>query len=394
MVSWNIALGLVVIALVLPFIYLRSQMKALRRRVRNDQTELEHLRHMLAELEHHVQNDKSLFLEALGVPFLLVRPSGRLVMANRLAGDLLGMDVSRNANLLRFLPEGELRGVIASAVKVQSPEILSLSHEVKGEQRIFRVRATPLRNTEGHVGIVFLDVTEEQRTQIIRRDFVANASHELRTPLTILRGYLETLLEDPEYAADESSRTHSLNLMMKHAERITRLVEDMLTVSRLENADRAYLKMAEFDFRSAVDDVLPRLGAVMKQQEVHFSLHISPEPFMLYGDKFYWSQILFNLMENSLKNNPSPGLHLQLRAERSEEGNVRISVEDDGVGIPQDAISFIFNRFYRADNSGKVKGTGLGLSIVKHAVEAHGGTISAESEPGKRTIFRICIKGS
>lgn len=388
MISWNIALGLMVIALVLPFVYLRSQLLSLRKRVRRDQTEMEHLRHILLELEQQVQNEKSLFLEALGVPFLLVRPSGRLVMANKRAGQLLGMNECIHSNLLRVLPDGPLRLMIAQAVQAGEPLKVTLSLRQHGEERHFRVRSTPLNNAEGHVGIVFHDVTEEHRTQIIRRDFVANASHELRTPLTILRGYLETLMDNP---TDAELQERSLGLMKKHVDRITRLVEDMLMVSRLENAEKGYFKMAEFDFQSVVDDVLLRLEGVVRRQQAELSVEIEPRPFLLVGDKFYWSQILFNLMENALKNNPNPGLHLKLRAEKGGAGEFVISVQDDGVGIVAEALPFIFNRFYRADSSGKIKGTGLGLSIVKHAVELHGGTIAAESEPGRSTIFRIVL---
>lgn len=386
MISWNIALGLMVIALVLPFVYLRSQLHSLRKRVRRDQAEMEHLRHIQQELEQQVQNEKSLFLEALGVPFLLVRPSGRLVMANKRAGQLLGMDERIHSNLLRVLPDGPLRSMIARAVQAGEPLKVMLSLRQHGEERHFRVRSTPLNNAEGHVGIVFHDVTEEHRTQIIRRDFVANASHELRTPLTILRGYLETLMEDP---TDAELQERSLGLMKKHVDRITRLVEDMLMVSRLENAEKSYFKMAEFDFQGVVDDVLLRLEGMVRRQQAELSIEIEPRPFLLVGDKFYWSQILFNLMENALKNNPNPGLHLKLRAEKGGAGELVISVQDDGVGIAPEALPYIFNRFYRADSSGKIKGTGLGLSIVKHAVELHGGTIAAESEPGRSTIFRI-----
>lgn len=391
MVSWNIALGLVLIALVLPFVYLRSLIVSQRQRIRTGQAEKEQLRRILSDLEEHVQNDKSLFLEALGVPFMLVRPSGRLVMANRRAGRLLGMDESRSANLLRVLPEGALRRVIAESVQAKSPHKMSLTLSVDGEERHYRVGATPLQNAEGHVGIVFLDETEEQRTQVIRRDFVANASHELRTPLTILRGYLETLLEDPAVAADEALRTRSLSTMKKHAERITRLVEDMLTVSRLETPGHSYLKMVEFDLCEAVEDVLLRLEGMVRRQAAELTVSIKPGPFMLYGDRFYWAQILYNLFENALKNNPSPGLQLLFCAERATDGSSFISVQDNGVGIPHEAMPYIFNRFYRADPAGKTKGTGLGLSIVKHAVEAHGGTISATSTPGVCTRFCICL---
>lgn len=386
MVSWNIALGLMVIALVLPFVYLRSELVSLRRRVRQTQTEREHLRYMLRDLEQHVQNDKSLFLEALGVPFLLVRPSGRLVMANRLAGKLLGVDEHRHINLLRVLPEGELREVISAVLYHREPQVMHTSVQASDGVRYLRVDSMPLCNAEGHVGIVFHDVTEEHRTHIIRRDFVANASHELRTPLTILRGYLETLLEEP---ADEELLVRSLGIMKNHTDRITRLVEDMLTVSRLENADKSYLKMSAFDFSAVVDEVLLRLEVMVREQQVCLQKFIEPCPFMMYGDEFYWSQILFNLLENAMKNNLAPGLRIRIGACVGAAGEVVITVQDDGVGISPEALPYIFNRFYRADGSGKVKGTGLGLSIVKHAVELHGGSVTVESKPGDATLFRI-----
>ncbi len=389
MVSWNIALGLMVIAFALPFLFLRAQLESMRRHARNDHTEKEHLRHLLRELEEHVEKDKSLFLEALGVPFLLLRPSGRLVMANHAAGRLLGIDETRNVNLLRILSDSALRGVIEKATQSDSPITSTVRVRRRDEEHIYRVISTPLPNDARHLGIVFHDITEEHRTLVIRRDFVANASHELRTPLTIIRGYLETLLEDPDSAADPTIRNRALSLMKKHADRIVRLVEDMLALSRLEDEDRGYLRPADFDLAEIVDDVRLRLEGMISRQQAVLSLDIQPTPFVVHGDKFYWSQILFNLMENALKNNPSPGLTLSVSASRTPEGRARIEVRDNGIGIAPDALPYIFNRFYRADSTGKVKGTGLGLSIVKHAVEAHGGTIRAESEQGKQTSFII-----
>ena len=112
---------------------------------------------------------------------------------------------------------------------------------------------------------------------------------------------------------------------------------------------------------------------------------------MMRGDSFYWSQILFNLLENALKNNPTPGLQLTVSARLNEDRSCSVRVSDNGVGIEAKDLPYIFNRFYRADKTGRVKGTGLGLSIVKHAVEAHGGTIRAESSPGIGASFTITI---
>ena len=389
-VSWNIALGLMVVAFILPFIFLHSQMAAQRRRSRNDHDENEHLRLMLQDLEEHVRKDKSLFLEALGVPFLLIRRSGRLVMANSNAGQMLGINAGHNVNLLRYLPESELRNLIQQAAECSEQTRYTLTIPMNGEERVYRAKVTPLKNEERLIGIVFHDITELHRTQMIRREFVANASHELRTPLTIIRGYLESLTDDTEMAADTEARTHALRLMKKHADRIVRLVEDMLTISRLENAEKGYLRMADFDFGIMAQEVLSRLESMAQTQQATLSCRLPTDGLTLHGDKFYWAQILFNLMENALKNNPSPGLRVDLTAARDETGIV-ISVSDNGVGIPSEHLPFIFNRFYRANTSASIKGTGLGLSIVRHAVEAHGGNITAESIPGQRTVFTITL---
>ena len=391
MISWNVTVGLMVLSFILPFLFLRSQLQIRRRHARSDHATLEHLKHQLRALELHVAKDQSMFLEALGVPFLLLRRSGRLVMANREAGDLLGIDISRNQNLLHVLTNEELRKLITDVTQTNAPRCSTIRLRLRDGEHTFRTTATPLANEERHVGVVFHDVTEEYRTQTIRRDFVANASHELRTPLTIIRGYLETLLDEPETAADEKLRTRSLTVMKKHADRIVRLIEDMLTVSRLEGSDQTYLTMKEFDLAELVEDTRLRLESLIDARRVDFRISIEPRPFLIYGDKFYWSQILFNLLENALKNNQAPGLTLELLVSRAADGTAHITVRDNGVGISAEALPYIFNRFFRADKTGKVKGTGLGLSIVRHAVEAHGGTITAESTPGECTAFSITL---
>lgn len=391
MVSWDIVLGLMIMAFTLPFIFLHSRMTATRRRASEEHNEVQHLRSLQTELEEHLRRDQSLFLEALGVPFVLMRPSGRVVMANKKACDFFGMEAMANTNLLKLLPEGPLRQLLKEASAAREM-VRSTVHIPRADgERIFRTEATPLATRERHIGIVFLDITEEHRTQVIRRDFVANASHELRTPLTLILGYLETLLDAPEAAGDAELRQRSLGIMKRHADRMARLVADMLMLSRVEAPDSGYLKLEDFDLCQLAEDVRLRLEQLITEQQATVKIDMAPLPFPLHGDSFYWSQVLFNLLENALKNNPDPGLQVQLRAKLNEDCSRSICVEDNGVGIQQDALPFIFNRFYRADMSGRIKGTGLGLAIVKHAVEAHGGRIRVESEPGKRTAFIITL---
>lgn len=391
MVSWDIVLGLMVIAFALPFIFLSSLMKSTRHRAQEEHNESRQLRIMLTELEDHVRRDQGLFLEALGVPFVLMRPSGRVVMANQKACELFDREVMAGTNLLKTLPEGNLRKLLRQAIEAGAPVRTKVQVARAEGERIYRAKATPLATRERHIGIVFLDITEEHRTQVIRRDFVANASHELRTPLTLILGYLETLLDDPESADDAEMRQRSLSVMKRHADRMARLVSDMLMLSRVETPNSGYLKHEDFRLDQLAEEVHQRLESMATAQQATVDISIEPSPFAMTGDSFYWAQVLFNLMENALKNNPSPGLRVRLSAERREDGGSVIRVEDNGVGIDAAALPFIFNRFYRSDHSGKIKGTGLGLAIVKHAVEAHGGSIAAESIPGVRTCFTITL---
>ena len=378
-------------AFILPFIFLLNHISSTRRRASEEHNEVKQLRSMLAELSEHVQHDQSLILEALGVPFLLMRPSGRVVMANRKAADLFGMERMNNTNLLRVMPDNALKQFLQKAVSSTEKVRAMIPVPRPDGEHIYRATATHLATRDHHIGIVFLDMTEEHRTQVIRRDFIANASHELRTPLTLILGYLETLLDSPEAADDAEMRQRSLEIMKRHADRMARLVSDMLILSRVETPGTTYMKQEDFDLHQLAQEAVARLEAQTAAQQAEITLSSSPTPYPMQGDSFYWSQVLFNLLENALKNNPAPGLRVQFSANRDADGTSRICVEDNGIGIAPEALPFIFNRFYRADKSGKIKGTGLGLAIVKHAVETHGGSIRAESEPGVRTAFTITL---
>ena len=394
MISWDIVLGLCVLAFALPFIFMAAKMKQVRERALATRHETKHLRIMLRDLEDKVRHNQSLFLESLGVPFILLRPSGRSEMANKKAAELLGGESIIRANMLRMLPESDLKSFLQEAADATDSIRRDVTVGHGDTQKIYRAKAMPLKNRERHIGIVFLDVTEERRTQIIRRDFVANASHELRTPLTLIIGYLDTLLDDPDMAEDATIRQRSLGIMKRHADRMSRLISDMLMLSRVDAPDSGYLKQDVFDLHQLAEDVILRLQPMIDEQQAKVEINIEPTPFTMNGDSFYWSQVIFNLLENALKNNPTPGLKVRLSASIGDDGSRSISVEDNGVGIAPEALPFIFNRFYRADSTGKIKGTGLGLAIVKNAVEAHGGSVSAESIPGQRTAFNIHLPAS
>lgn len=261
--------------------------------------------------------------------------------------------------------------------------------------RSFEVDIAPLQKNElggSDVSrIVLHDITERVELEQVRKDFVANASHELRTPLTIINGYLENLIDDG--AVDDPEITKKfLKVMRKHGKRLELLVSDMLTISRLESDDSDPVKVELFNFVSCINEVVERLSPVIEAKSAEIIIEIPEDENLLNGDALYWDQILFNLMENALKENDQDGLKLRVKKVESAKDST-IVVEDDGIGIPKDALPFIFKRFYRVDEShnGEKTGTGLGLSIVKRSVEAHGGTIEVASTPGRSTAFTIRV---
>lgn len=231
------------------------------------------------------------------------------------------------------------------------------------------------------------DVTERIMTERIRQDFVMNAGHELRTPLSLIHGYIETLKGG--LVKNPASLLRCLDVMDKHSRRMMRLIEDMLTISRLEGPD-AQLRPEPFLVRGCVEDVLEHLTPLVEMRQPVITLDFPPNGGLLQGDRFYWDQIFTNLIENALKENPRIGLCVTI-AGRWSRNECIITVQDDGVGIATEDVPFVFKRFYRCakDHSQEIRGTGLGLSIVKRAVEAHGGSIELESVPGVRTAFII-----
>jgi signal transduction histidine kinase len=298
------------------------------------------------------------------------------------------------------IPDARIMDVITecveSARRVMKEVEVSLPADDALEERVYAVVALPLppdtiHASDGEILLILRDETEKHKLEKIRRDFVANASHELRTPLSIIIGYLENVLEGDLTETDEIRRAYTV--MKKHGDRLAQIVEDLLVISRMESGQPDALKLEDFDLKECAEDVLHRLSPVITQKKASARVDANGSPGVrLRGDPFYWDQILFNLVQNALKENNREGLEVVIGLH--EDGNaLNVEVRDNGVGIPQADLPYIFKRFYRVvryENSG-VKGTGLGLSIVRRAVEAHQGTISVRSRPGVETVFTIRV---
>ncbi len=365
-------------------------------------TQTETLRRELKESRLSLLAGRDAMLNALNDAFLLVDHEAFIRFANAPARDLFRGRELLNRRLGEvFLDERlamPVREALESRRNVRREVILPqqaspLGTDDRRGETAWIVDAGPMvGDRAAHVTrVIIRDTTTEHQTEQIRKDFVANASHELRTPLAIINGYIENLLDD-DLVSDETAARRFLGIMQKHGERIARIVEDMLVISRLESGEAAGLNLEPFEFEACVRDILERLESVISSQGAKIKLRMPPTGLTLVGDRFYWTQVLFNLVENSLKQNPRIPLKIEIGAKISSDGVPRIWVSDNGVGIPSADLPFIFRRFYRVEkhhSQGEVKGTGLGLSIVRRAVEAHRGRIEVTSTPGQATRFEI-----
>ena len=251
------------------------------------------------------------------------------------------------------------------------------------------VRTAPLIEGDSNSAVlVFNEVTDLRRLEAVRRDLVANVSHELRTPLTAIRGYAETL----QAGGLESERaTEFIGIIHRHAERLSRLLDDLLELSRLE-AGRRPLKREALPLRPLVQRSLDLVRPRASHRQVDLSVDV-PEGPNLIGDPEALEQVLVNLLDNAVKYTQQTG-KVMLRARTEGSGNDarwRIAVSDDGIGIESAHLSRVFERFYRVDSgrSREMGGTGLGLAIVKHLTQAMRGRVGVESELGKGSTFWI-----
>ena len=313
--------------------------------------------------------------------------AGRIQLANSSLGRMLGAsgDVRGRTLLEAFrLPE------LTVLVERLSGEKTILGHEFTlpgPEPRILQVNAVALQDDQNQSDgaiLVFHDLTRVKQLEGARQEFVANVSHELRTPLTLIKGCVETLLDGAK--DDPAVRDRFLQTIEKHADRLTYLIEDLLTLSQLESG-RLALNLRATQLRGVGVRVIDSLEARARVKPVTLDNQI-PADLFAQADGERLEQVLFNLVDNAIKYG-RPGGRVIIQGEHSADGRARLSVQDDGPGIPPEAQERVFERFYRLDKarSREQGGTGLGLAIVKHIVQRHGGEVGLRSEVGKGSTF-------
>lgn len=265
--------------------------------------------------------------------------------------------------------EGEIGKEIKILHPIERDIKIKKSNIVEGMENIGKV-------------VTFQDITDMKRVELMRTQFVANVSHELKTPLTSIKGFAETL----KIVKDDETREKFLDIINKEAERLTRLINDILVLSSIES--NLIADVEEFLPCTVLEDVLNimRKTALNKNITLEFEDKNSE---LIIGDKDKFYQLGLNLIENAIKYSNNPG-NVNILS-YSKEGYYCLKVKDNGIGIPKEDIPRIFERFYRVDKSRKKGGTGLGLAIVKHIVKTFNGEISVESDLGKGTTFEVKI---
>jgi two-component system phosphate regulon sensor histidine kinase PhoR len=325
---------------------------------------------------------------ALPVPVLLIGRDSRVLAANTAAMTLLGADpVGRHHGLAFRQPA--LLDAIASALRGDG--VIEVRHAIPGpsQELVYRVNVAPVS-----LGVVlsFTDLSEQEQIGQMRRDFVANVSHELRTPLTALMGFIETLRGPAR--EDSAARERFLAIMSREAERMNRLVRDLLHLSRVE-AEERLRPTRPVDIAGLIRASATALRPLAEESGMQIELHGVDARFEAPADGDQITQILHNLIENAIKYGASGGRVLVTLgdAEGARGAMVRIDVRDFGEGIDEIHIGRLTERFYRVDGhrSREKGGTGLGLAIVKHVVNRHRGRLLIESRLGSGSCFSVLI---
>jgi len=334
-------------------------------------------------------------LESITEGIMVTGRDGRVVMANSALCQLFGIRESLQGRLpVEVVRNNQVEEAISRSLgegKATSTEVTLRS---SGEC-FLDVHIAPVKREEECIGAVsvFYNITKLRQLERVRKDFVANVSHELRTPLTAIKGYAETLADGA--LDDRKAAERFVQIISSHADRLNRLLDDILDLSRLE-AENTEVEFERCRMHKIADNCISSVVQTASRKEINIDLEV-PEDLQVMCDAKLIEQAVLNLLDNAVKYTPDGG-EVRLRAREEEdqggEGRVVVEVSDTGIGIPSKDLERIFERFFRVDKgrSRAMGGTGLGLSIVRHIIQAHGEKVWVESDPSKGTTFVFTLK--
>jgi len=353
---------------------------------RSFQSMADNLRSQFQELE--TEQDKLFaILNAMSDGVAIVDRDGLVQLLNPAASRLFS--IQEHQSIGHTLTETLRHHQIVDLWKasLSSGEQQSMTIDLSAEKLYMHVVVTPLREAmQGAALLLFQDLTRLRKLETIRQDFISNVSHELRTPLAAVKSLSETLqegaLEDPPAAR------RFLSLMEKEIDTMSQLVQELLELSRIESGKAPFQKKpARVD--TLVMQAVERMSHQAERAGLTLSMDLEPDLPEVYMDIERMQQVMSNLLHNAIKFT-LPGGRIIVSAQKVEN-SVRVSIKDTGVGIPDEDVSRIFERFYKADRARSGGGTGLGLSIARHIVEGHGGKIGLESQLGEGSTFFFTI---
>lgn len=358
------------------------------------------LNHLASRLEDKVREISGerqklrLILEHMDNAVLLFDECCDLLESNRQAQIWFRLPVPIQGQHVLSLPGGsQIEGAIREALRTGQVQRQTVRSSVQDLTKVFHASLIPLPGEDGRTNqvlSVFHDITNLQLLKERQADFVANASHELLTPLTAIRGFAETLADGA--AADPADCRHFSLIILEEAGRMQRLVKDLLQLARIETPEFSrQIDLVPVEIRTAVDAAVRELTPVLGPKQLSLTVDIPEVTLQVRTEPDLLKQILLNLLDNAVKYTPAGG-SIRIAAEKKAD-QVLFTVQDTGIGIPEEDLPRIFERFYRIDKarSRKTAGTGLGLAIVRDLVEALGGVIEAESRLHRGTTFRFLL---
>ena len=357
----------------------------------------EALNQMAEQLDHRIKdivnqrNELETVLAGMLEGVIAVDNEERIIKMNAAAAEFFNCrhDKYQGRDLQEVIRNAALQQFVHHSISSQDPKEDDISLYHNGEKTL-NLQSSPLLDAnKKHIGtlVVFNDVTHLRRLENMRRDFVANVSHEIKTPLTAIKGFVETLYQGNVDEPDEVQRF--LGIIQKHVDRLSSIVEDLLSLSKIEQQDEHKAIKRK---KGYIKDVFNSVTQICRSKAEEKNITISPVCSDQISSKFdatLLEQAVVNLLDNAIKySEPESTIHLSAHRHNSE---IQIKVEDQGMGIARKHLPRLFERFYRVDKarSRTMGGTGLGLAIVKHIAQAHAGSVTVKSELGKGSTFTI-----
>ncbi|MCS7209686.1 MAG: ATP-binding protein [Fimbriimonadales bacterium] len=384
--AWREALLAAAVGCILLALYFARRLCARLSALREQISELnEQLESLNLELTRQ-QRRRLALIDGLPIPLLICDENAMLRHANRIALEWFGFRHMTGKSLLALTFCYDLYLLALKAARrlstVSSEVTFSFPKERHAEVTIWYLGEV---DTHHLFAIALIDKSELLRLEQVRRDFVANVSHEFRTPLASIRSLAETIHDDPEMLPE--TRQRFLQLIVQEADRLTRIADDLLTLTRAESMQPV---KEVFELTPLIEQAVQEMEAEAQRAQVQLHTELQPD-LKLLANRDQILQVVLNLLSNAIRYNKPQG-SVWVRT-YSHEHQVAIEVADTGIGIPSEALPRIFERFYRVDKtrSRVGGGTGLGLSIVKHIVEAHRGRVEVESEYRVGSTFRVWL---